>query len=226
MKRILRVVSLALAASLPLYPMSDYTELSTLSVATNLNAKANQTIGANVFNACMNDIVNPVPLDGDLWFEPFPSQDYRVQIWYVNNTTDRVDAGGIASPSGLSAEYLGITGEDMTGQSQPVANGTPDRHIRLRNLAGTPVRVQITSDSGGIWELPYNGANWVLATSYAKRAFYVERCNSLALYEMIKDAVVRYNAFFNESVTGKIRSKTKLNERLKFYQFELRTIVP
>ncbi len=35
-----------------------------------------------------------------------------------------------------------------------------------RDCASTPARVRITSAAGGIWEAPFNGANWLVATQY------------------------------------------------------------
>jgi hypothetical protein len=70
-------------------------------------------------------------------------------------------------PSTLRASFLGVTGEDKVGpgnQTQP--NGRPDFHISVSGLRGTPSRVNITSDSGGIWEIPFNGTNWIIGTAY------------------------------------------------------------
>ena len=41
------------------------------------------------------------------------------------------------------------------------------RYIQLHGLRGTPTRVLITSDTGGIWEFPPNAAgNWVVLPRY------------------------------------------------------------
>src|SRR2546421_218306 len=70
-------------------------------------------------------------------------------------------------PSTLQATYLGITGEDRVGKiNQASGNGKPDFHVSVSGLRGTPNTVTITSDTGGIWETPFNGANWIVATQY------------------------------------------------------------
>jgi thermitase len=69
--------------------------------------------------------------------------------------------------STLKAYYLGITGEDKAGPGGQLSpNGIADFHIQAQNLRGTPTRVRITSDTGGIWEIPYNGSNWSIFSQY------------------------------------------------------------
>lgn len=47
-------------------------------------------------------------------------------------------------------------------------NGIRDWSIGLQGLAGIPTKVRITgSPTGGVWETPYNGLNWPIATQYA-----------------------------------------------------------
>jgi hypothetical protein len=70
-------------------------------------------------------------------------------------------------PSSLQATFLGTTGQDLVGQGgalQP--NGVVDWRIKLQGLRGTPSRVRVTA-GGGVWEAPFNGANWLVATQYA-----------------------------------------------------------
>jgi hypothetical protein len=71
-------------------------------------------------------------------------------------------------PSGFNAVYLGATGEDYVGSGNQLSpNGNPDWHIQLHGLRGTPTTVRITSDTGGIWEIPYNAfGNWVNLPQY------------------------------------------------------------
>jgi len=74
---------------------------------------------------------------------------------------------GSTSTSTLAASYLGVTGQDYAGmQNQLLADGIPDWHIRLQGLRGIPIKVQITSPAGGLWETPYNGYNWLISTQY------------------------------------------------------------
>lgn len=67
----------------------------------------------------------------------------------------------------ITARNLGVTGEDKVGRiNQTTPNGTADFHIAVAGLRGTPTRVRITSDTGGIWETPFNGQNWIIASQY------------------------------------------------------------
>src|SRR4029077_12703744 len=69
--------------------------------------------------------------------------------------------------STLKAVNLGVTGEDKVGPiNQITPNGKADFHISVSGLRGTPNKVTITSDTGGIWEAPFNGQNWIVATQY------------------------------------------------------------
>ena len=102
---------------------------------------------------------------GDFWFEPWGSVGFHVKVFYADGTADETDAVG-SIPSGLTASFLGVTGQDRVGQNGALApNGIPDWQIHVQGLAGTPARVRITSASG-IWEAPFNGVNWVVATQY------------------------------------------------------------
>jgi PKD repeat protein len=74
-------------------------------------------------------------------------------------------ASSLTQSSTLKATYVGVTGEDRVGRvNQTSANGMPDFHISVSGLRGTPSKVTITSDTGGIWETPFNGFNWIIAT--------------------------------------------------------------
>lgn len=70
--------------------------------------------------------------------------------------------------SAFSVLYLGVTGEDLVGsEGQLSPNGNPDWHIQLHGLRGIPTTVRIMSDTGGIWEIPYNAfGNWVILPQY------------------------------------------------------------
>jgi hypothetical protein len=66
----------------------------------------------------------------------------------------------------LKATFLGMTGQDYVGPvGQLSADGVPDWHIQLQGLRGIPIRVQITSTAGGVWEAPFN-RYWVIFTQY------------------------------------------------------------
>jgi len=67
----------------------------------------------------------------------------------------------------FSAAFLGVTGQDYVGpQGQTTANGVPDWHIRVQQLKSNPVRIRITSTPGGIWEFPFNNANWIILSQF------------------------------------------------------------
>jgi thermitase len=105
---------------------------------------------------------------GDLWFEPYSTPtNIHVKVWYADSSTDEADAGSPAPPSGsFSSSFLGTTGQDYVGpMGSTMANGIPDWHIRLNGLRGTPTKVRI-STAAGVWETPFNGVNWVIATQY------------------------------------------------------------
>jgi hypothetical protein len=69
--------------------------------------------------------------------------------------------------SGFSAAFLGVTGQDFVGEGNQLSpNGNPDWHILVKGLRGIPTTVRIRSDTGGIWESPFNGENWVILPQY------------------------------------------------------------
>jgi hypothetical protein len=103
---------------------------------------------------------------GDLWYEPWPSQTFHVKVWYGDQTTDEADATNNNTGT-LRASYLGVTGQDYVGPEGTLTpNGIADWHIRLSGLRGIPTKIQITSNTGGVWEIPYNGSNWVIYTQF------------------------------------------------------------
>ena len=87
-----------------------------------------------------------------------------MKVWYADGTTDEKDCtDGNPTLSTLQASFLGVTGEDFVGPlNQTTANGIPDWHIRLQGLRSSVVKVQISSTPGGVWEAPFNGANWII----------------------------------------------------------------
>ena len=63
--------------------------------------------------------------------------------------------------STLTATVLGV-GDDEVGQFDFTPDGLPDLRIRLGGLRSTPAEILVISDSGMIWNSPFNGANWVV----------------------------------------------------------------
>src|ERR1043166_3067149 len=84
------------------------------------------------------------------------------------STTPTASAAAVSVPaSTLKALDLGVTGEDKVGPvNETKSNGKPDFHIAVSGLRGKPNSVMITSDTGGIWETPFNGTNWIIAAQY------------------------------------------------------------
>jgi uncharacterized protein (DUF1800 family) len=67
-------------------------------------------------------------------------------------------------PSTLVASLIGV-GYDRVSEIATSPDGIPDYNIRLTGLRSAPTQVQITSDTGGVWASPFNGANWTLGMS-------------------------------------------------------------
>jgi hypothetical protein len=119
---------------------------------------------------------------GDFWFEPFNSNTFHVEVTYADGTTDGADASSPSAPvtSTLKAVYLGKDQDKVGRINRTKPDGIPDFHISVSGLRSTPTRARITSDTGGIWETPFNGFNWIIATRYNGTAgdFWFEPFNS------------------------------------------------
>ena len=103
---------------------------------------------------------------GDVWFEPWANPTgFHVKVWYADSGTDEVDVVSSEIPSTLHAIFLGVTGEDFVeGGGSLSPNGVGDWRVHLQGLRGEPSKVRVTSGAGGVWEGPFNGMNWVVAT--------------------------------------------------------------
>jgi hypothetical protein len=99
-----------------------------------------------------------------------------VQVWYSNGTNSRGRCDRRAHrhsttaplpPANFAAQFLGQSLEDREGMNV-TPNGTRDLRIRLQGLAGTPDEgAHYGKPTGWVWESPYNGLNWAIATQYA-----------------------------------------------------------
>jgi hypothetical protein len=86
-----------------------------------------------------------------------------VKVWYADGTTDESEATNSAPTSTLKASYNGVPGQDYVGPAnQLTANGNPDWNIHLQGMRSPPIKVRITSTTGGAWESPFNGSNWII----------------------------------------------------------------
>jgi uncharacterized protein (DUF1800 family) len=110
-------------------------------------------------------VVGQSPLNGsnaDIYFAQFPSGKFHVQVGYADGTFDQVDAMNQPPPtSTLKASFVGL-GPDLVGQLALAADGQPDFQINLSGLRSAPATIHVTSDTGGIWNTPFNGFNWVI----------------------------------------------------------------
>src|SRR5437870_3440122 len=71
--------------------------------------------------------------------------------------------------STLTASFVGV-GADVVSQSAFSPDGQPDFHIALGGLRSAPAQITVTSDTGGIWNTPFNGVNWVVGLFNASGA--------------------------------------------------------
>ncbi len=99
----------------------------------------------------------------NLYFSQYSSNSYVLQVTYADGSRDQAPVAGPTSPpSTLTAAFLGI-GPDAVGETSFSPDGRPDFNIRVAGLRSTPVGMEITSDTGGIWQTPFNWVNWVVA---------------------------------------------------------------
>jgi len=64
-------------------------------------------------------------------------------------------------PSTLKAIFVGV-GADVVSEVSLSPDGQPDFDIKASGLRSIPTQIRILSDSNGVWESPFNGANWVI----------------------------------------------------------------
>jgi hypothetical protein len=74
------------------------------------------------------------------------------------------DADGATSSSSLTATFVGV-GVDVVSQTDFSPDGLPDFQIRLDGLRSAPTQVSVTTDTGGIWNTPFDGSHWVVGLS-------------------------------------------------------------
>jgi len=69
------------------------------------------------------------------------------------------------SSGNLKASFVGPA-EDYVGPAQIAPSGTADWRMELEGLRSTPRTIRISSVSGGVWESPFNGVNWLIFPQY------------------------------------------------------------
>lgn len=106
---------------------------------------------------------------GNLHFSRYNSNTFKLQVRYSDGSIDQTDVTNQAPPppSTLKANFQGI-GPDLVNEHVLTPDGRPDFNIQVSGLRSVPVEMQILSDTNGIWKMPYNGTNWVIAlTNYS-----------------------------------------------------------
>jgi uncharacterized protein (DUF1800 family) len=96
---------------------------------------------------------------GDLYFSQFPSNTFTLEVRYADGTGDQ--AAVSAPPSTLTAAFAGV-GSDVVSPASLSPDGQPDFDIKVSGLRSIPAQIRILSDSNGVWETPFNGANWII----------------------------------------------------------------
>ncbi|OGF81861.1 hypothetical protein A2930_01970 [Candidatus Giovannonibacteria bacterium RIFCSPLOWO2_01_FULL_45_34] len=126
-------------------------------------------------------LLGSIPNDGSetMWLpSDLPLGQYYLRVRCVGNCTssaqqyDDSDApfsivaqiaptptiNAIASYISGTIDKVGNTG----GINTDAPDGINDEHILLGGVSGTISKVRIAGSSGGIWETPYNGSNWIV----------------------------------------------------------------
>jgi uncharacterized protein (DUF1800 family) len=99
---------------------------------------------------------------GELYFAQFPSNKFRVQVGYADGSFDEADAvNRPPPPSTLTANFIGV-GADVVGIPVLSPDGQPDFHISLGGLRSAPTQITVTSDTGGVWNFPFDNYHWVV----------------------------------------------------------------
>ncbi len=76
--------------------------------------------------------------------------------------------------STLKAVYVGMDQDKVGKINQTTPNGINDYHVTMTGLRSNPTKITVTSDTGGIWETPFNGQNWIMATSFNNSAMTMD----------------------------------------------------
>lgn len=102
---------------------------------------------------------------GDLYFAQYPSNRFALSVLYADGTGDQAVVSNPSDlPHSLTATFLGL-GVDTVSELTLTPDGRADYHLHLTGLHAIPTQMQILSDSGGIWQMPFNNSNWVIALS-------------------------------------------------------------
>jgi uncharacterized protein (DUF1800 family) len=114
-------------------------------------------------------VTNQTSSSADIYFSQWPSSQFHVYVGYGDGSSDQADAIPSSIPSSLTATYRGV-GADVVGTTSFSPDGLPDYWISLGGLRGPVAQMEIMSDNYGLWHTPFNGGNWVIATTNANGA--------------------------------------------------------
>lgn len=95
------------------------------------------------------------------------SRGYLFKVDQTNGTSGAMWTPGMGlvppavGPVGMTASFLGVTGEDYVGGSTGAPDGTPDWHIQVQNLKNVPTHIKITNATGE-WDWPQTGTFWIM----------------------------------------------------------------
>jgi uncharacterized protein (DUF1800 family) len=98
----------------------------------------------------------------DLYFSQFASTSFTLQVQYADGSTDQTAVTmPPPPPSTLAATFAGSVA-DVVNPGSISPDGQLDFDIKVSGLRSIPTQIRILSDSNGIWESPFNGANWII----------------------------------------------------------------
>jgi hypothetical protein len=112
---------------------------------------------------------SPDAIDKGAWIEgfhcPVPGPDPSGCAEWTGSAPDigACELFPTPPPPAAVATLLGQTGEDISGTTTEGADGIPDVHILLVGAPAPITHVRIVDDDVGVYETPFNGANWIVA---------------------------------------------------------------
>ncbi len=112
----------------------------------------------------------------------------------------------------MTAFDLGLDGNYVGRGNSNIPSDGPDFHVAVNNLRQIPTRVTIKSDTGGVWEIPYNGQSWTIHAEYdnqGKGDFWFENApsNSFRIEVEYFDGITRSTRQANAVKAGQIKAE-------------------
>src|SRR4030095_1909046 len=100
---------------------------------------------------------------GEIYFSEWPASNFHITVQSSDGSSDQADAVKATPPSTLTATFRG-KGTDLVSPYARSPDGSPDYHISLGGLRGTPSRILVNSETG-IWNMPADGLHWLILVS-------------------------------------------------------------